>query len=214
MPGSGKSRGGKRRRAGISGAPPGPRQPDLRRGALTRAAAELFASRGIDATTIDDIASRARLSKGSFYHYFRTKADILAAVRLRFSVEFRDRVAATVERRGNASWPGKLSAWVEGMAAAYFELQPLHDVLFHDTGGINRESVSEYLTVQYLAELLRSGMSAGAWRVADPQAAAVVMFCGLHGAVDESLLSGTPRTRVARTLAPLFLKMVGADVTN
>src|SRR5215469_15388249 len=121
--------------SGLSGAPPGPRQPDLRRAALTSAAAELFTSRGIDATTIDDIASRAGLSKGSFYHYFRTKAEILTAVRSRFSVEFRDRVAAIVERRGNVSWDDKLQAWVEGMATTYFDLQPLHDVLFHGAEG-------------------------------------------------------------------------------
>jgi AcrR family transcriptional regulator len=199
----------KRRPSGLSGAPPGPRQPDQRRAALTSAAAELFASRGIDATTIDDIAARAGVSKGSFYHYFRTKAQILTAVRTRFAVEFRDRVAATVESRGEVSWAEKLQAWVEGMAAAYFDLQPLHDVLFHGAEGPHRELVSEYLTVQHLIELLRSGMGAGVWRV-DPQAAAVIMFCGLHGAIDEALITGTPREQIATLIAPLFLQMVGA----
>jgi AcrR family transcriptional regulator len=200
----------KRRPPGLSGAPPGPRQPDQRRGELTSAAAELFASRGIDATTIDDIAARAGVSKGSFYHYFHTKTEILTAVRTRFAIEFRDRVAATVERRGRVSWAEKLQAWVEGMACTYFDLQPLHDVLFHGAGGALRERVSEYLTVQHLTELLRSGTGAGAWRVPDPQATAVIMFCGLHGAIDEALISGTPRARIAGTIAPLFLQMVGA----
>jgi len=193
-----------RQPAGLSGAPPGPRQPDLRRAALTSAAAELFTSRGVDATTIDHIAARAGLSKGSFYHYFRTKADILAAVRTRFAVEFRERVAASVERRGNASWSEKLAAWVEGMIAAYFELHPLHDVLFHDSEGPNRELVSEYLTVRHLIELLRSGMSAGAWHVQDPRAAAVIMFCGLHGAIDEALITGTPREEIAQAIRRCF----------
>jgi len=198
-----------RQTAGLAGAPPGPRQPDLRRAALTSAAAELFTSRGVDATTIDHIAARAGLSKGSFYHYFRTKADILAAVRTRFAVEFRERVAASVERRGNASWSEKLAAWVEGMIAAYFELHPLHDVLFHDSEGPNRELVSEYLTVRHLIELLRSGMSAGAWHVQDPRAAAVIMFCGLHGAIDEALITGTPREEIAQAITPLFRQMMG-----
>lgn len=208
-----------RQTAGVAGAPPGPRQPDLRRAALTSAAAELFTSRGVEATTIDDIASRARLSKGSFYHYFRTKADILAAVRTRFAVEFRDRIAATVERRGNATWAEKLGLWVEGMIGAYFELHPLHDVLFHGgvdansrgnpDGAPNRELVSEYLTVRHLIELLRSGMSAGAWHLQDPRATAVIMFCGLHGAIDEALITGTPREEIAKTITPLFRQMVG-----
>jgi AcrR family transcriptional regulator len=206
---SGSATARKRQAAGLSGAPPGPRQPDLRRAALTGAAAELFISRGVDATTIDDIAARARLSKGSFYHYFRTKADILAAVRTRFAVEFRDHVAAAVERRGNASWAEKLGAWVEGMVTAYLELHPLHDVLFHDSDGPNRELVSEYLTVRHLIDLLRAGISAGAWHVQDPRAAAVIMFCGLHGAIDEALITGTPREEIAKTITPLFRQMVG-----
>ena len=201
----------KRRPPGLSGAPPGPRRPDQRRAALTSAAANLFAARGIEATTIDDIAARAGVSKGSFYHYFRTKAEILTAVRSRFAIEFRDRVAATVERRGQVSWAEKLQAWVEGTASAYFDLQPLHDVLFHGAeGSPHRERVSEYLTVQHLAELLHAGTSAGAWRVQDPQATAVVLFCGLHGAIDEALISGTPHGQISLTIAPLFLQMVGA----
>jgi AcrR family transcriptional regulator len=201
----------KRRPAGLSGAPPGPRRPDERRAALSSAAADLFADRGIEATTIDDIAARAGVSKGSFYHYFRTKAEILAAVRTRFAHEFRDRVAATVERCGQVGWAEKLQAWVEGMACTYFDLQPLHDVLFHGAGGsAHRERVSDYLTVQHLAELLHSGTAAGAWRVQDPQATAVIMFSGLHGALDEALISGAPRAQLSRTLAPLFLRMVGA----
>jgi len=149
------------------------------------------------------------MSKGSFYHYFRTKAEILVAVRTRFAVEFRDRVAAAVERCGTASWAQKLEAWVEGMVAAYFDLQPLHDVLFHRGEAPHRELVSEYLTVRHLVELLHCGASAGAWHVPDPNAAAVIIFCGLHGAIDEALIKGTPRGQIITALAPLFLQMVG-----
>jgi AcrR family transcriptional regulator len=183
----------------------------MRRAALTSAAADLFASRGIDATTIDDIAARAGLSKGSFYHYFDNKADMLAAVRERFAIEFRDRVAATVRLRGNASWPDKLQAWVEGMAAVYFDFRPLIDVIFRETERTDRKAVSEYRVVQHLIELLRAGTGAGAWRVEDPKAAAVVIFSGLHGVLDEALISGAPRAQVARTVAPFFLRMVDAD---
>jgi AcrR family transcriptional regulator len=205
-----RARLARRQAPGLAGAPPGPRQPDLRRAALTSAAADLFASRGIEATTIDDIAARAGLSKGSFYHYFDNKADMLAAVRERFAVEFRDRVATAVRLHGNVSWPDKLQAWVEGMAAAYFDFRPLIDVIFRETERTDRKAVSEYRAVQHLTELLRAGTSAGAWRVEDAKATAVVIFCGLQGVLDEALISGTPSAQVARTIAPLFLRMVEA----
>ncbi|MBT2487165.1 TetR family transcriptional regulator [Streptomyces sp. ISL-96] len=64
--------------------PPAP-QPSLteRRKAATqldiaRAAAELFAERGPDATTAEDIAHRAGVALRTFYRYFRSKQDAVA----------------------------------------------------------------------------------------------------------------------------------------
>lgn len=48
--------------------------------ALVAAAREVFASRGVDGTTIADITEAADVAKGSFYNYFDTKADVLRAV--------------------------------------------------------------------------------------------------------------------------------------
>ena len=45
---------------------------------LLRAASELFAEKGIDLTTIDDITQRADLAKGTFYYHFSDKNEIIA----------------------------------------------------------------------------------------------------------------------------------------
>jgi len=43
---------------------------------LMTAAVEVFRTKGYDAATVDDIVERARLSRGAFYYYFTSKADI------------------------------------------------------------------------------------------------------------------------------------------
>jgi AcrR family transcriptional regulator len=50
------------------------------RGAIVDAARGLFADAGYEATTIEDIARRAGVSKGALYHHYVDKVDVLVAV--------------------------------------------------------------------------------------------------------------------------------------
>jgi TetR/AcrR family transcriptional regulator, transcriptional repressor for nem operon len=42
-------------------------------------AAELFADRGIAATSVDEVLAAAKAGKGQFYHYFRSRDELAAA---------------------------------------------------------------------------------------------------------------------------------------
>ena len=46
---------------------------------LTRVAMALFLDRGFEATTLDDIAAAADISRRSFFHYFGSKEDVVFA---------------------------------------------------------------------------------------------------------------------------------------
>ena len=48
--------------------------------AIVKAARRLFGERGFAATTIDDIATGARVAKGAVYHHFATKEAVFEAV--------------------------------------------------------------------------------------------------------------------------------------
>jgi AcrR family transcriptional regulator len=48
--------------------------------AIVKAARRIFGERGFAATTIDDIASGARVAKGAVYHHFATKEAVFEAV--------------------------------------------------------------------------------------------------------------------------------------
>jgi TetR/AcrR family transcriptional regulator, transcriptional repressor for nem operon len=61
-----------------------PGEPITRRGRASREriverAAELFAERGIAATSVDEVLAAAGAGKGQFYHYFRGRDELAAA---------------------------------------------------------------------------------------------------------------------------------------
>ena len=61
-----------------------PGEPKTERGRASREriverAAELFAERGIAATSVDEVLAAAGAGKGQFYHYFRGRDDLAAA---------------------------------------------------------------------------------------------------------------------------------------
>lgn len=60
-------------------------QKQEKKQSLLTAARELFIENGVAKTSIDQIASRAQVAKGTFYLYFRDKEDLLQALIYRIS---------------------------------------------------------------------------------------------------------------------------------
>jgi AcrR family transcriptional regulator len=105
--------------------------------ALLDSAAACFVERGFAATSLDEVASRARVTKGAIYHHFASKRDLFMAVLerqeeisaarlLRAGMEADDgwsMVLASVDALlDNISEPAyQRLCWVEGPAALGFE---------------------------------------------------------------------------------------------
>ena len=83
-----------------------PRRTQANRSATTRAglvkaARELFADKGFAATSRDEIAQRAGVTRGALYHHFESKTAVFAAVVAELEIELVDRVvSAAAEGHG------------------------------------------------------------------------------------------------------------------
>lgn len=166
--------------------------------------------KGLAATSIDDIALRAGVAKGTFYHYFHDRAAMLEALRARYSQQFADTAMAAMTKVRADDWHGRLDAWVAAVVRKYVATFALHDAIFHDPAICHRCVMSEEPVLRSLAALLAEGAAAGAWAVDDPTATSVCMFHSVHGLVDEAIATGTDTNTLAPFLTRLFWNMLRA----
>ena len=85
---------------------------------LTRVAMALFLERGFEATTLDDIAAAADISRRSFFHYFDSKEDVVFAWHEEITAAL---VAAIAARPASESM---LTAAENAMAAFARQIEP------------------------------------------------------------------------------------------
>ena len=69
-----------------------------KRRALLDAAYELFLERGTAKTSVEDITSRAKVGKGTFYLYFADKGSVTQALLARVSYQLLDNACAAAEQ--------------------------------------------------------------------------------------------------------------------
>jgi AcrR family transcriptional regulator len=69
-----------------------------RRAAILARSAELFATRGVTATTVRDIGEAAGVLSGSLYHHFRSKDAIVGEVLAEFMADVQHRFAEVARR--------------------------------------------------------------------------------------------------------------------
>lgn len=167
------------------------RRRHARREAILDAAQTLFNQRGVEATTMDDIARACDVAKGTLYLSFPSKDEIAFALVTRALEELHSRVGAAVEGGGTA---------VEGiqrMADAYYAFSQERPESFNylflvphpDYIGRVADDVAEgaalvgFESLELLAGLVRQGTKEGTLSVIDPWATAVGMWSALTGVI-------------------------------
>nr|WP_328806757.1 TetR family transcriptional regulator [Streptacidiphilus fuscans] len=132
--------------------PPLPRSPQLslteRRKAATqldiaRAAAELFAERGPDGTTAEEIAQRAGIALRTFYRYFRSKEDAVSPLLSAGGAQWRGLLAETVDRAPGHSGSDLRDALVTAAQASMTPVDAAGAEALEGTRGLLRAAAAD-----------------------------------------------------------------------
>ena len=158
--------------------------PATRRKAILDAAASLLVANGLAGTSVDAVAQRAGIAKGTVYLYFESRSDLLAALRSRYAEGLAGRARSILEHADPAD-PGSVTDTFERLAAELLDYvhanQRLYHVLFHEAPG-HQEQAREPLR-HLVAGLLSQAMDQGALTPTDADVLAGFRLDGLHGAM-------------------------------
>ncbi len=122
---------------------------EQRRAAILDAALEVFAGRGYHASSIDDIASAAGISKALIYEHFRSKEDLHLELLQANAAELFERLAAAVP----AAEPGeaRLRAGLEAFFAFVAERRHAWRMLFREAADAEMSAALERVIEQVTA---------------------------------------------------------------
>ncbi len=189
---------------------PRTKPPEERREELMDAAQALFLEKGVVQTTIEQITVAAEVAKGTFYLYFSSKHDVLAALRNRWQATYSANIQAAVDRQRSADWPGKLRAWVGAAVDGYFDTVEIHNLVFHEPVPVSTKGIPLGESTKQLARLLEQGNEANAWAVDDCAFMAAFFFSGFHGSIDYETSKQKPmgRSALVKRLQELMFRTV------
>ena len=98
---------------------------EARRKQLINVAIKIFAKKGYSAASVNDIVKRARVARGTFYLYFKDKADILAAVLENYRMELEFMVRFYMKRTGRMTVEG-CRAWLREEVGTWLDFFEMH----------------------------------------------------------------------------------------
>lgn len=129
---------------------------------LIESALQVYAEKGLDRASIDDVIAAAGVSRGTFYNYFRTDAELAEAVSEALTTEL---IAQIEARVGGLANPAERIA--RGLrlylgAAARFPLF----AIFTSQAGLRAASPNELLR-EYLPRHIVAGVEAGRLEASD-----------------------------------------------
>lgn len=182
-----------------------PRKP-MARGLLSSrkildVAASLFLSKGLEATTVDEIVAAAGIAKGTFYHHFASKTALIDALRFTVIADFEDRLDSALAQCPAGDISLKLETWVRAVCEGYILMIPRHQLAFSDKE--HHWTVSDAKFSQCLVDILKQGSKEGRWVVKNPGIAATFIVRGLLGVIDDQLLAGKSLKTVHRHIGDL-----------
>lgn len=147
---------------------------------------DVFVEKGYESSTVNDLIQAGEISKGGFYHYFKSKDEVLDELRESYTSWFLERIDEEISAFKDK--PAKaLRCWIYTYLELYFHSFEVHDLVYHTVHSL-RSSNDRILMINQLREILLKGQELKLWEGVDTSFVASLMYHSLHGVADEAIL--------------------------
>lgn len=181
--------------------------PEVRRAEILQAASGLFQEIGYESTSVDSIVRSAGIAKGTFYYYFKSKDEVLAALAQQLCAEMvaRSQIIADDPQLGAiekfCAIIASQNQTVEAGQALVEDLHRPENCALHERSNI--ETVLAFGPI--LAAVVEQGNQEGVFQVDDPLSTVQFILAGSLFLFGHQMFSWTPEEQAARMQAMLLL---------
>ncbi len=159
--------------------------PEERRQEIIATATRLFLAEGYDDTSMNDVMKALDVAKGTIYHYFSSKDELLEAVVDKLASDYAEHREELVKNtQGNA---------LEKIRVLFSRTESAHDqekyTHLHKTGNVKLHTWLLGALVEKLAPLfgtlIRQGCQEGLFHTSHPHEVAELLLAGIQALTDE-----------------------------
>ena len=167
------------------------REKQARRQSILDAARDVFLDRGISATTVDEIAERAELSKGTIYQYFKSKEELCLTLLVEAKRQLHDALKEELDSQAHPlDQIMQLARAYHGFYLRRPDYFRLLFVLEHQSyrGQVAAELQAQWTALgreglEIVADVIRRGCAQRFIRPVDPWTTAVCLWAAVTGAI-------------------------------
>jgi AcrR family transcriptional regulator len=183
-----------------------------KRSRLLEAAESVFVERGIAAATIDEITARAGVAKGTFYLYFKSKDDLVAALQRRLWAGHVAIATAAADEAATGDWWATVDELIEQVIDYDLEHREWHRLVGQSPSPLGDEEQAEEEMIALVTAAIEVGLQRGVCHTQDPELTATLLYRAVQGASHQWCLADEPpdRERMLTSLRELTRKALAA----
>lgn len=188
------------------------KEHDERRNEILHTAERLFHVKGYEKCTVNDILREIGIAKGTFYHYFKSKEEVLDAVVSRYKEIVVGRAEKILEEDGISPEEKLMHAFIALRSNDKVDRAMLNELHKTENALLHQKTLNQIVTAMapVLAKVIEEGIEKKAWRCRYPLQYMEIFLAASLTLTDEGIfeLDADSQMEVMTALISLLEKML------